>query len=310
MSEDLSKGIPDQEVSKDNIAAWPIEKEMRALVASGLHLNQDAVYQRLSAALPMEEVVDKVKDDFGGETSERMMAEVREKLGEEYVCLLIEPSVSTRFDDFVAFAAGAVTQEGLHPWDVRNRFKDSLGKKRVYRVSTATPADLENISFNGFVANYYRKRQPQALLQNTDGYESMEYALTDLRGRVNFHAGSFAHTENSMFISVSEYPDMAQYAATVQLKDKLPEMQASGNKLYLFPIEMDEFYLIRYGKKLEKTIKGDGVWTDGKTEISYDNPGIEALVEFRIPPQAIKKDQVKELNPKNVPQFRFVPKAK
>lgn len=165
----------------------------------------------------LEEVVDKVKGDFGKEASERMMAEVREKLGEEYIRLLIEPSVSTRFDDFVSFAQKAATQqEGLQPWEIRNRFKDSLGKTTVYRVSTATPVDLENILATGFVANYYRKKPAQTLLENEDGYESMEYALTDLRGRVNIHAGAFEDTKDSMFISVSEYSDMAQYAATVR----------------------------------------------------------------------------------------------
>lgn len=282
---------------------------MRDLVTRGQYLNQDAVYKQLSSALPMEEIVSKVKADFGEEISERMMTNVREKLGEEYVRLLIEPSVSTRFDDFVIFAQRATAQEeGLHPWDVRNKFKDSLGKTTVYRVSTATPADFENILSNGFVANYYRKRPPQTLLHNKDEYESMEYALTDLRGRVNIHAGVFAQTEDSLFISVSEHPDMAQYAATVQLKDKLSEMDDTGIKLYLFPIEMDEFYLIRYGKYLEKTIKGNGVWTDGKSEISYDDPGVEALVEFRIPSQVIKRDGIRELKPENIPQFRFVPK--
>lgn len=293
------------------IATWPIEKEMRSLLVKGLHLNQDAVYQRLSSALPMEEITEKVKLDFGTKTSESMIAEVKNKLGEEYIRLLIEPSVSTRFDRFVDFAQKAISQrDGLHPWDVRNIFKDSLGKTSVYRVSTASSEDLENIFSHGFIANFYRNKTAQTLLKNEDGYKSMEYALTDLRGSVNVHAGVFADTKDSMLISVSEYPAMAQYAATVQLKSKLSKMQASGMKLYLFPITLDEFYLIRYGKYLPQTIKGEGVWTDGKSVIPHNDSGIEALIEFAIPPSAIKKNAVKEINPANIPQFRFVPNSR
>lgn len=53
MSEDSQEKEAPEQVHKENIATWPIEKEMRGLVASGLHLNQDAVYQHLSAALPI-----------------------------------------------------------------------------------------------------------------------------------------------------------------------------------------------------------------------------------------------------------------
>ena len=290
-----------------DVAAWPIEAEMRGLVANGVYLDQDAVYGHLSAALPIEEAIAKVQGDFGTEVSEKMIADISATLGAEYVRLLIEPSLSTRFDDFVAFAQNAVAHEpGLTPWDVRNKFKESLGKTTVYRVSTANPADLDNIYDNGFVANFYRHRSPQTLLQNTDGYETMEYALTDLMGRVSIHAGAFANTKDSLFISVSEYPDMAQYAATVQLKDGLSEVEArDGSKLYQLPIEIDEFCLVRYGKYLPRSIRGKGVWTDGTTEIPYEDPGVEALVEFRIPAEAIKRDGVKILDPVRIPVFRY-----
>jgi hypothetical protein len=306
MSEDSHVRDESGQTHKESIASRPIEKEMRELVSEGSYLNQDAVYQRLSSALSIKEIEDKVKEDFAKDISERMIAEIRGKLGEDYVRLLIEPSVSTRFDDFIVFAKRVMTQqEGIQPWEVRNKFRDSLGKKMVYRVSTATSEDLENILTNGFLANYYRNRPAQTLLKNEDGYESMEYALTDLRGRVNIHAGFFDITKDSMFISVSEYPDMAQYAATVQLRDRLSEMQAIGNKLYLFPIEIDEFYLIRYGEYLEKNIKDDGFWTDGKSIIPYNDKGVEALVEFRIPSEAIKRDSVKEIDIDNIPQFQY-----
>jgi hypothetical protein len=294
-----------------DVAAWPIEHEMRILVASGRYLDQDAVYKHLSTALPIEEVIAKVEGDFGKETSEKMIAGMRGMLGEEYVRLLVEPSLSTRFDDFIAFAQNAVVQEeGLTPWDVRNKFKDSLsknGKKMVYRVSTANPTELENLYANGFTANFYRHRSPQTLLQNQDGYETIEYALSDLRGRVNVHAGAFADTKDSLFVSVSEYPEMAQYAATVQLRDRLAEMEAQdGSNLYMFAIEIDEFCLVRYGRYLSKTISGKGVWTDGTTEIPYEDPGVEALIEFQIPPEAIKKDKVKVLDPTQIPVFHYV----
>lgn len=304
------EGTKPGQTDKASIGTWPIEREMRGLVASGQHLNQDTVYETLSSKLPLEEVIDKVRDDFGINTAEGIIEETRAKLGENYLPLLIEPSLSTRFDDFVIFAKNTLAQyPELTPWELRNRFKDSLGKKTVYRVSTASPSDLENILTNGFIANFYRTKSIQALLENEDGYQSIEYNMSGLRGRVNIHAGAFAQTKDSMFISVSDYPEMAQYAGTVQLIDKLPTLESDDRKLYLFPIELDEFYLVRNGKYLEQTIKGEGLWTDGKIEIPYGDPGVEALIEFRISADSLKRDEIQTINPSSIPQFKFVPKT-
>lgn len=287
----------------------PLNAEMEALLTDKKpYLDQDAVYHHLSTALPMEEIVDKVISDFGAETSEAMVKSVRDALGDKYVCLLVEPSISTRLDQFIEFARAQ--PEDMEPWEARNLFRDSLGVRTVYRVVSANPQDMQSILDDGFVANFYRHRTLETLQANTDSYESMGYALSDLRGRVNIHAGAFANTEDSLLISVSEYPEVAQYAATVQLQDistDLPEMPDS--KIYTIPMEIGEFYLLRYGTYLPKAIRSDGVWTDGhQFEVPYDDPGVEAWVEFRVPPDTIRHDHIQEIDLHDVPQLRFVPK--
>lgn len=287
----------------------PLEAEMEALLTDKkLYLDQDAVYHRLSTALPMEEIVDKVISDFGAETSEVMIKSVRDGLGDKYVCLLVEPSISTRLDQFIEFAR--VQPEDTEPWEVRNLFRDSLGVRTVYRVVSANPQDMQSILEDGFVANFYRYETPETLLANSDGYRSMGYVLSDLRGRVNVHAGAFANTKDSTLISVSEYPEVAQYAATVQLHDTSTDLsELPDSRIYVIPMEVGEFYLLRYGTYLPKVIRGDGVWTDGdQFEVPYDDPGIEAWVEFRVPPDTIRHDHIQEIDLHNVPQLRFVPR--
>ena len=176
----------------------------------------------------------------------------------------------------------------------------------MFRVVAAKDDDIQSISQQGFIANFYRNKTPESLLENQDFYESQEYNITDLQGRVNVHAGGFATTKDSTLISVSKYPEMAEYAAFVQLKDKWEEMKKQKYKLYSMPIEIDEFDCIQYGKYLPHHINGKGVWTDGETTIDYEDPGIESFVEFQISPDKIKFDTMKEIDVDNISNFKFV----
>lgn len=295
------------ETEQHDISQFPIEKSMRNLLREGKYLNQDAVYSTLFQELPEEEIIDKIQQDYGREKSQQMIQLVESELGHEYVRLLIEPSMGCRLDQFIAFSSQLDSSNDLPvPLELREQFKKSLGKTKVFRVVAATDNDIQSISQQGFIANFYRKKTPESLLKNQDFYESQEYNITDLQGRVNVHAGGFATTKDSTLISVSKYPEMAEYAAFVQLKDKWEEMKKQGYKLYSMPIEIDEFDCIQYGKYLPHHINGKGVWTDGETTIDYEDPGIESFVEFQISPDKIKLNTMKEIDVDNISQFKFV----
>ena len=280
---------------------------MRNLLREGNHLNQDAVYQTLFRELPEEEVIDKIQHDYGSEKSQQMIQLVESEFGHEYIRLLIEPSIGCRFDQFLAFSSQLKSNNRLPaPLELRSQYKDSLGKSKVFRVVAATDDDIQLISKQGFIANFYRDKTPEQLLENQDFYESVEYNITDLRGRVNIHAGGFATTKDSTLISVSKYPKMAKYAAFVQLKDKWGEMKKQGYKLCLLPIEVDEFDCIKYSIYLPHHISGKGVWTDGETTIDYEDPDIESFVEFQITPDKIEFDKMTEIDADNISQFKFI----
>lgn len=293
------------------VANWPIEKIMRRLVREGKHLDQDAVYKTLMDELPAEEIEQKIKEDYMHRIGEPMIDKVRQTLGSDYVRLLIEPSVGTRMDELIAFAEVEAQKGELpSPMDLRKKFKESLGRKTVYRAASLTEQELEDVKQNGFLANYYRTRSTNEILQNEDGYESIEYNLANLIGRVNVHAGGFATTKDSMLISTSDFPEMAQYAAFVQLKDDWQEREKAGQKLYLIPIEVDEFRNIRYGKFLPHHIEAEGTWHSDQKDIPYNDSGIESFVEFRILPENILTDKIEQVDTAQIPNFEFVPKGK
>lgn len=289
---------------------WPMEKVMRGLVRHDLHLNQDAVYKTLSAELSEKDIIDKVEDDYTGSAGIEMVERVKSKLGDEYVKLLVEPSLSSRIDEFLAFCEQVMTQgQKPTPAELRELFKKSLGKKTVYRAGAFTEAQLADIQANGFIANYYRTKTKEEILSNKDFYESVEYNLTNLQSRVNVHAGAFAATEDSMLISTSDYPEMAQYAAFVQLKEKWPNMQVAGYKFVTIPIEVNEFDNIRYGKYVTHDIHNDatGAWSSPQKKISYRDPGVESFVEFQIPPKNIQFDKLQENDVTKIPEFTYIP---
>lgn len=295
------------ETEQQDISQFPIEKSMRKLLREGKHLDQDSVYSTLFQELPEEEIIDKIQQDYGREKSQQMIQLVELELGHEYIGLLIEPSIGCRLDQFIAFSSQLASNNDLPtPLELREQFKESLGKSKVFRVVAATDGDIQSISQQGFIANFYRDKTPESLLENQDFYESQEYNITDLRGRVNVHAGGFATTKDSTLISVSKYPEMAEYAAFVQLKDKWEEMKKQGYKLYSMPIEIDEFDCIQYGRYLPHHINGKGVWTDGETTIDYEDPGIESFVEFQISPDQIDFEEMKEVDVDNISKFKFV----
>lgn len=288
------------------IANWPIEKIMRRLVREGKYLDQDIVYETLMDKLPAEEIEQKINEDYMHRIGESMIDKMRQTLGSDYIRLLIEPSVGTRVDELIAFA-GAEAQKGElpQPMDLRRKFKESLGKKTVYRVASLTEQELEDVKQNGFLANYYRTRITNEILQNEDGYESIEYNLANLIGRVNVHAGVFATTKDSMLVSTSDFPEMAQYAAFVQLKEDWPQREAAGQKLYLIPVEIDEFRTVRYGKYLPHHIEAEGTWHSDQKDIPYNDPGIESFVEFQIPPGNILADEIRQIDTAQIPNFEL-----
>lgn len=297
--------------SQHEVANWPIEKVMRRLVQEGKHLDQDIVYESLMIELPQEEVETKIKEDYMHRIGESMIARIREELGDEYVRLLIEPSIGTRTDELIAFAQSETQKgEALSPIDLRRKFKESFGKKKVYRVASLTEQELEDVKQNGFLANYYRTRSQDDILRNEDGYESIEYNLANLISRVNVHAGGFATTKDSMLISTSDFLEMAQYAAFVQLKDDWPQQETAGQRLYLIPIEIEEFRNVRYGKYLPHHIEAEGTWHSDQKDIPYNDPGIESFIEFQIPPENISLDEIKQIDTAQIPNFKFVPKKK
>jgi hypothetical protein len=288
-----------------DISQWPLEIEMRQLVEAGVHLSQDEVYYWLATHLSPDEIEEKVAEDYQGEQGRQMVALVKQTLGDAYIPLLVEPSVSNRAEEFVAFAVDQMQAGRIEPWELRNAFKDSLGKATVYRVASLNPEELESIPANGFIANFYRQRTMEALLENRDILNSLDIMVRGLENKVNCHIG-WGSTGRSRLISVSDYPNMAQFAATAQLKDELNYLESSGRGLYMTPIEIDEFYLIRLGKHL-RTSEESVTWSDGHIEIPSNDPGIEALVEFWIPPSAIKVDQIQQLDPGRIPQFQYIP---
>jgi len=295
------------EAEQHDISQFPIEKSMRNLLKEGKYLDQDTVYSTLFQELPEEEIINKIQQDYGREKSQQMIQLIESELGHEYIRLLIEPSIGCRFDQFVAFSSQLKSNTKLPaPLELRSQFKDSLGRLKVFRVVAATAGDIKSISQQGFIANFYRDRTPEQLLENQDFYESMEYNITDLQERVNIHAGGYATTKDSTLISVSKYPEMAEYATFVQLKDKWEEMKKQGYKLYSMPIELDEFDCIKYGEYLPRHINGKGVWTDEETTIDYEDPGIESFVEFQITPDKIKFDTKKEIDIDSIVKFKFV----
>jgi len=279
--------------NENAIANWPIEKIMRRLVVEGKHLDQNAVYETLMEELPAEEIEAKIKDDYMHRIGEPIIAKVHETLGDNYVRLLIEPSIGTRADELIAFAQSETRKGELpSPLDLRKKFKESLGRKKIYRVASLTEQELEEVKQNGFLANYYRTRSKEDILQNEDGYESVEYNLSNLISRVNVHAGGFATTKDSMLISTSDFPEMAQYAAFVQLKEDWPQREIAGQKLYLIPVEIAEFKNVRYGKYLPHHIEAEGTWHSDQKDIPYNDPRIESFVEFQIPPKNILLDEI------------------
>lgn len=290
----------------DAIADWPIEKIMRRLTREGKHLDQDCVYETLAAELPEEEIRGKIIGDYGVSTGKAMIDAMEERFGGDYVKLLIEPSISTRMDEFIDFAQTKMQEKGTMPFfDMRKEFKESLGKRKVYRVVSFTEAELESIKQDGFVANYYRRHPINDILQNTDGYKSVEYNLCNLVSRANIHAGGYASTKNSMMISASDYPEMAAFAAFVQLEEDWPQRHEQGQNLYLIPIEIDEFKNIRYGKYLPQHIEASGTWHSDQKDIPYNDPGVESFVEFRIPPENILLGEIKQIEPEMIPKFEY-----
>lgn len=300
--------VNQSEVIQHDISQFPIEKSMRSLLQKGNHLNQDIVYSTLFQELPDEEIIDKVEQDYGREKAQQMIREVELQLGHAYIRLLIEPSIGCRFNDFISFSIQLKSKGNLpDPSILRNEFKDSLKKIKVYRVVAATENNLNKILDEGFISNFYRGKTKEELLKNQDFYQSMDYNMVDLRGRVNIHAGGYASTKDSTLISVSEYPEIAEYAAFVQLKDRWDDMKKQGYKLYSFPIEINEFYCLRYSEYLPKHIKGNGNWTDGKTTIDYNDPGIESFIEFQISKDKINHKEIKEVDIDKITTFKFIP---
>jgi|GEM_PF-2314354 len=306
---------PDSKVELEHASKLLLqtEKLMRRLLPNDRYLNQDAVYEILANELPERFIFNKVWVDYDFETGTEMFKKVTETLGKEYSRLLIEPSISSRLDEFLAFSKELLSTNNPkpRPAELRELFKKSFSQKMVYRTVAITEATLVNLKSKGFIADYYRKWDKNKILSNKNPDESMAHRIMHLSSRVNIHAG-YANPQNSTLISVSDYPEMSQYAASAKLLKKWPKMKKAGYKLITIPIEINEFYLIRYGKYLTKKIAADakGTWSSPQKNIAYQDPGIESFVEFQIPVKDIKFSERQEISPEQIPKFTYIPGKK
>lgn len=221
--------------------------------------------------------------------------------------MLVEPSLSSRIDEFIAFSKKLKEENKILPsaFELRELFIESLGKTTVYRAGAFNDNQIDDIKQNGFISNFYRSKTKEEILNNKEGEESLEYAMSDLQSSVNVHAGAPNSTKNSLFISVSDYPEMAQYASFAQLEEKWPELKNNGYKLMMIPIEIDKFYCLRYNKYLKHDIKGEGDWKSDQINLDYNDPGIESLIQFSISPEKIDFDSIVEYDQEEIPKFKF-----
>jgi hypothetical protein len=302
------EGLPNSvESSTIPISKMPLEKVMRCLVLAGKHLDSETVYKALREQLPKEEVRKKIGWDYLSDTSTSMIKKVISELGEQYVSLLIDPAISTRVDDLIAFAH--TQKEPLSPETLLEKFKSSLKTRRVYRVTALTEQELEDVKSNGFIANFYRNRSVDEILSNEDVHESIEGHMHGFTDRHRIHAGGFAQTKNSMLISTSDYPDMAQFAGLRGVENTWSNEERAGKKLYLIPIDIAESRNIRYGKYLDHPIQGNGIWRTKDHDIPYNDPGVESFVEFSIPANNIAIAEITVIDPAQVPEFTYIPPA-
>lgn len=273
---------------------------MARIFNEGNQFNRDIVYESLMTELSMEDIKGKISDDYIiGDISERMMDEVEAVAGEEYLRLLIDPSIGVRTDKLVSFINQEIVKGELpSPLDLRRKFRDSFSKRKVYRVAALTDDELENVKSNGFIANVYRNKTLKK-----DSFSD----IGELQADVNIHA-NWVLVENSRLISTSDYPEMAKYAGFVGLKDNWEQRKLEGQKLYIFPIEVSEFDIIQYGDYLVSLVEGeeDSLWHSDEIDIPYNDSGLETWIESRISPESILVDEIEEVDVSTIPEFEYL----
>lgn len=288
----------------------PVELLLREIACSNKGLNSEDVYTRLLTEMNWDELHNKIKADYPL-YSKSMMRRLGRRLGGDFVKLLADPSVATRLDDFMNFVA-AQKSEGkrFNPMEARQAFRESLGTTKVYRVVCLPEAELQVVLQEGFVAGHLRKKNWKKETMPPIDQLSIEHWFSNLTARMNLHSGAFADSLNSLFVSVSQVPGLAAYAASVQLKEYHQELKTAGYKYWVVPIEIEEFLLIKNSVYAHNALwkKNSGYWknTGGDIMVPYGDHAVESLVEFRIQPENICKADIYAIDIDKVDQFTVV----
>ncbi|UCD55519.1 MAG: hypothetical protein JSV93_01600 [Candidatus Omnitrophota bacterium] len=298
-----------------------LEKIVKELIDGGLILDQNSVYERLISELTEEEIFLKLSSDYhlfedpddkfrNYDLAKYMIDKVSQSLGKTFVNLLADPSISNRLDEFISFALPIVRlKPSIELLELRKKFRESLDKRTVYRVALMKQNQLEEIRRNGFIAAL-NKRGTYEGLQGSSKLTPLDIVhdnILNLRMHISRHTRD-AFMINSGLISVSNYPRMAAYATraylgTEEIRKKIKE----GYKIYLFPIEIYEFDLIRHGWYIDFMGSLGDNYEDETEKISCCDTGNEAVVQFRISPEQILFSNIKILNLEDMPEYEISP---
>lgn len=146
------------------------------------------------------------------------------------------PEIRLRMDDFLVFYIGELARE---PWissgEILKNYIASFPMKMVYRAISLDRVQLEDVKRDGFYSSLERmrtKKLPASLSGPELGFSEF---LRDVEDQI---IGN-----QSNVISVSMFEPVAVEIAKLY--------QKSGKDIYLFRLELSEFYLIRFSHLLK-----------------------------------------------------------
>lgn len=170
----------------------------RAPAASGLEKSASARRQLYEAHAPtfggFRGVSDRYSDRGSDDEPARELWRTLKGLGRKFTVLAADPGIALRAREFVDFARG-LGKKSLSPWELRERFKEALGKVTVYRAVALKEGDEQTIFQSGMESSAAKLG------------DSKPFAAR-LVHQIDAHmTGTREHDDP--WISVTYYPDLA-----------------------------------------------------------------------------------------------------
>jgi len=296
----LKKTLTIEPVNSSSLWEHSFSKELeRSILKSGRLFDNVDIYNLLSKKPEYTKTL--LRRWYIDPIIDQMIAQIETQFGEKFVSILVDPGIVYNFDSFMNYASKIISKDSaISVFELRQRYSNFLGHRRIFRSMMLTPAEAERLKTNGiWTPAAFEPRNFHNTLHNYFlSAPTKDLLPVDPQENFNLRSTGFG-SKSSLWISASEHPNVAisvGYHAT-------SSNRSPDQKIYLFELEVPELSIIRYGSKAvgEKGLnlnKHRRLVIGNKTFDDTNSAGVEVFLPVYISPKVIRNvTQINEIPP-------------